>query len=99
MERLLRRALEMKLRELDNYVHLRGLIEFGNTCEKNCLYCGHRRGNARVERYCLTDDEVLSCARLRVNGVVMNCDLWYDLFGVDRNCKLYLPKERRAYIW
>lgn len=40
MERLLRRALEVKLRDLDNYVHLRGLIEFGNTCEKNCLYCG-----------------------------------------------------------
>lgn len=64
MERLLRRALEVKLRELDNYVHLRGLIEFGNTCEKNCLYCGLRRGNTKVERYCLTDDEVLSCARL-----------------------------------
>jgi biotin synthase len=64
MESLLRRALEVKLRELDNYVHLRGLIEFGNTCEKNCLYCGLRRGNARVERYCLSDDEVLSCARL-----------------------------------
>ena len=64
MERLLRRALEVKLRELDNYVHLRGLIEFGNTCEKNCLYCGLRRGNTSVERYCLSDDEVLSCARL-----------------------------------
>lgn len=37
--------------------------------------------------------------RLRVNGVVMNCDFWYDLFGVDRNCKLFLPEERRAYIW
>ena len=45
------------------------------------------------------EKDVHSHARLRVNGVVMNCDLWYDLFGVDRNCKLYLPKERRAYIW
>ena len=64
MEFLLKRALEVKLREMDSYVHLRGLIELGNVCEKNCLYCGLRRGNARVERYCLTDDEVLSCARL-----------------------------------
>lgn len=40
-----------------------------------------------------------SHARLRVNGVVMNTDLWYDLYGVDRNCNLYLPKERRTYIW
>ena len=40
-----------------------------------------------------------SHARLRVNGVVMNTDLWYDLYDVDRNCILYLPPERRAVIW
>lgn len=40
-----------------------------------------------------------SHARLRVNGVVMNTDLWYDLYGVDRNSILYLPPERRAVIW
>lgn len=43
--------------------------------------------------------DVHSHARLRVNGVVMNTDLWYDLYDVDRNNNLYLPKERRAYIW
>jgi endothelin-converting enzyme/putative endopeptidase len=45
------------------------------------------------------DKDVHSHARLRANGVVMNTDLWYDLFGVDRNCRLFLPQERRAYIW
>ena len=40
-----------------------------------------------------------SHARLRVNGVVMNTDLWYDLYNVDRNNILYLPPERRAVIW
>ena len=45
------------------------------------------------------EKDVHSHARLRANGVVMNTDLWYDLFEVDRNCKLYLPQERRAYIW
>lgn len=63
-ELLLRRGLEVKLSHLDNYVHLRGLIEYGNVCEKNCLYCGLRSGNDRVGRYCLSDEEVLSCARL-----------------------------------
>ena len=38
-------------------------------------------------------------ARLRVNGVVMNTDLWYELYDVDRNNLLYLPKNHRAYIW
>ena len=33
MDRLLKRGLEVKLQHLDNYVHLRGLIEFGNACE------------------------------------------------------------------
>ncbi len=64
MESLLRHGLEVKLQYRDNYVRLRGLIEFGNTCEKNCLYCGLRSGNEKVKRYCLTDEEVLSCARL-----------------------------------
>ena len=64
MKALLRRALEVKLARLDNCVHLRGLIEYGNVCEKDCLYCGLRSGNGNVERYCLSDEEVLSCARL-----------------------------------
>ena len=45
------------------------------------------------------EKDVHSHARLRANGVVMNTDLWYELFEVDRNCRLFLPKERRAYIW
>ena len=40
-----------------------------------------------------------SHCRLRVNGVVMNTDLWYDLYDVNRDCLLYLPQERRAHIW
>ena len=40
-----------------------------------------------------------SHCRLRVNGVVMNTDMWYDLYDVNRNNALFLPVERRAYIW
>ena len=47
----------------------------------------------------LKKSDVHAHARLRVNGVVMNTDLWYDLYGVNRNNLLYLPVERRAYIW
>ena len=47
----------------------------------------------------LINSDVHSPARIRVNGVVMNTDLWYDLYGINRNHKLYLPKERRTYIW
>ena len=43
-------------------VHLRGLIEFSNICKQNCLYCGLRRDNKKVERYRLSEDEILDFA-------------------------------------
>ena len=64
MEMLLHKALEVKLACLDNYVHLRGLIEFSNVCRKSCLYCGVRSKNSKVERYTLTEEEVIDCAKL-----------------------------------
>ena len=44
------KALQTKLAKLDNYVHLRGLIEYSNICTKYCLYCGVRCKNLKVER-------------------------------------------------
>ena len=29
----------------------------------------------------------------------MNSDMWYDLYEVNRNHILYLPPEKRTYIW
>lgn len=47
----------------------------------------------------LVEADMHSHARLRVNGVAMNTDLWYDLYKVDRNNLLYLPEAARTYIW
>lgn len=47
----------------------------------------------------LKNTDVHSHARLRVNGVVMNTDSWYDLYNVNQNHLLYLPAKRRTYIW
>ena len=47
----------------------------------------------------LKHDDVHAHGRLRVNGVVMNTDLWYNLYNVNQNHLLYLPVNRRAYIW
>ena len=58
------KALQTKLAKLDNYVHLRGLIEYSNICTKYCLYCGVRCKNLKVERYTLSDEEVIECAKL-----------------------------------
>ena len=58
------KALQTKLAHLDNYVHLRGLIEYSNICTKSCLYCGVRSKNPNFTRYQLTDEEVIECAKL-----------------------------------
>ncbi len=42
-------------------VYIRGLIEFTNYCKNNCYYCGIRCGNAKAERYRLSQEEILSC--------------------------------------
>lgn len=47
----------------------------------------------------LQKTDIHSHARLRVNGVVMNTDLWYKLYDVNRNNRIYLPRDRRTYIW
>src|SRR5574344_1850150 len=42
-------------------VYIRGLIEFSNYCRNDCYYCGIRRSNTEVERYRLSDADILSC--------------------------------------
>ncbi|MBQ8210249.1 MAG: [Clostridia bacterium] len=42
-------------------VYIRGLIEVGNICKNDCLYCGIRGSNKDCERYRLTENDILSC--------------------------------------
>jgi biotin synthase len=42
---------------------LRGLIECGNVCAKDCRYCGIRRSNRSVPRYRMEIAEVEECIR------------------------------------
>ncbi len=60
---LLKRAGEQKLNIVGNKVYLRGLIELSNICEKDCFYCGIRKSNKKINRYNLSDEEVLKAAR------------------------------------
>lgn len=56
-------AAARKVREIyyGRDVYLRGLIEFTNYCRNDCRYCGIRRSNRNLERYRLTDDEIVQC--------------------------------------
>ena len=44
-------------------VFIRGLIEIGNVCRNDCLYCGIRRSNRHCSRYRLTEEQILACCR------------------------------------
>ncbi|MRR22649.1 [FeFe] hydrogenase H-cluster radical SAM maturase HydE, partial [bacterium] len=59
---LYRRAAAVRDRYVGNHVYLRGLIEYSNICGKNCLYCGVRRENEKIDRYTLVREEVLEAA-------------------------------------
>ena len=56
-------ANEVRAAVYGNEIFVRGLIEISSYCKNNCLYCGLRRGNEQAERYRLTGEEILSCAR------------------------------------
>jgi biotin synthase len=60
---VLEAAYRVKVREVGKRVSVRGLIEMGNACAKDCFYCGIRKGNTRVERYVLEEGEVVRMAK------------------------------------
>lgn len=60
-------AREVKESVYGKDVYIRGLIEFTNYCKNDCLYCGIRAGNAKAERYRLSEKEILECAKLGYN--------------------------------
>ena len=62
-DELYRRADDVRREAVGDDVHLRGLIEFSNICRNDCLYCGIRRGNRQVQRYRMTDEELVETAK------------------------------------
>lgn len=48
-------------------VYVRGLIEFSNICKNDCYYCGIRKSNETVNRYRLTDEQILACCEIGYN--------------------------------
>lgn len=60
--RLFRAAYAVKTRHCGRQVSVRGLVEAGNVCAKDCLYCGIRRSNAAVARYRLAAEDIVRLA-------------------------------------
>lgn len=60
---LLREGARLKKLYVDKITYFRGLVELSNICSKNCLYCGIRSGNNLVNRYSLSDEEVIESVK------------------------------------
>jgi len=61
-EALFNAADRVRIKYVGDEVHLRGLIEFSNTCKQNCHYCGLRRDNKNVTRYRLEPETIIDFA-------------------------------------
>ncbi len=62
IEALYKRAYAIKKEQVGTTVYFRGIVELSNICTKNCYYCGIRKDNHNVERFLLTEDEIVTSA-------------------------------------
>lgn len=57
-------ADKVRRENVGDEVHVRAIVEFSNVCRKNCLYCGLRRDNKKLQRYRMTPEEIVERAKL-----------------------------------
>lgn len=55
-------ADKIRLDNVGNDVHLRGLIEFSNICIRECQYCGLYCRNKKIKRYRMPIDDIIATA-------------------------------------
>ena len=82
-----------------NTVYTRGLIEFTNICKNNCLYCGIRAENGHVDRYRLSDEEIMACVHegynLGFRTIVLQGG--EDLYYTDQHICSIIRSIKEAY--
>ena len=61
VEYLASQARQVAQQQFGKGIYLRGLVELTNVCRNDCLYCGIRRSNRRIERYTLSREQLLEC--------------------------------------
>lgn len=92
IELLRSRAYEVMKENVGEKVYLRGLIEFSNICVNDCLYCGIRKSNNKIERYTLNESEVLECVDFAIKNkygsIVLQSGERNDKKFVDFVCRL-----------
>jgi len=57
-------AYALKVKYCGKRVAMRGIVEAGNVCAKDCYYCGIRKSNENLQRYQLSADDIVRLAEL-----------------------------------
>ncbi len=74
---------EIRKRHAGDGILLRGIVEFSNYCDNTCKYCGLNKTNRNLERYKLTDNQIINCveqiAGARIGTVVLQSGEQADL--------------------
>ncbi len=58
---------------------------------------GQNVREAEIRRRTKSDPH--SLGRWRVNGTLPHINAWYEAFGVKEGDKMYLPEEKRVFVW
>lgn len=77
--------------QVGDEIFLRGIIEFSNYCERNCLYCGLRCGNRKLDRYRMTENEIINAAQKIADSHIPTVVLQSgedSFFSLDMICNL-----------
>lgn len=87
-------------------IYLRGLIEISNICRNNCYYCGLRKNNKNLNRYHLTNKQILdTCERgyqsgfrsFVLQGGEQFTEHYFELGGLIRQFKKNHPECSIAF--
>lgn len=82
-QELFRRARAIRAENYADKVHLRGVIEISNFCQKNCDYCAIRAQNKKANRYHMSVDKIMELAqKIRSFGI----DIVFLQGGQDPKC-------------
>lgn len=57
----------LREKHLKNACCVHGIIEFSNYCQNDCVYCGIRKSNIELQRYRMSEEEILQAVDEAVN--------------------------------
>jgi biotin synthase len=92
IQALLDKAYEVKKISVGTKVYFRGIVEFSNICEKDCYYCGIRKSNTKMNRFILSEDDIVESAVWAYNAGYGSIALQSG----ERSDKLYIDAVERV---